>query len=120
MVSCLGYAPPVSLHFSFFVHPYSGANDTDGFLAVHHLFTIGTVFSHDFLVSVAKQGVGDIVLANKLVMRFFIIRRDAEDKCIEFLEFFIQSGESNGLFCASRCVIFGIEVDDYILSAKVL
>ena len=120
MVSSFGDTAPVFLYLSVGPHPHGGPDDAHGDLAVHFLFPEGIVFRHDFFFGIAQQGKGNIEFCCKFLVGCFVVRGNAQDSRIEFLEFAVNVTESLGFLGSPGGVVLGIKVDDNVLASEIL
>jgi hypothetical protein len=100
--------------------PDGRANNPHNGFAVHLLFTKGPVFFHDLFLRVAQKGKGDTDSGDKVQVGGFIVRRYTQNNRIEFFELTIQVTEALGFRSSPGGVVFGIKIQDHMLTFKIL
>ena len=63
-------------------------------------------------VGVGNQREGKVVLRNKLLMRCCRVATYADDRVAELCEFVVVIAQTTRLRRATRCVVFGVEIND--------
>ena len=103
-------------NFSLFIDDDRGADDAGGFFAVHHFFTVGAIGLVDFEVRIGEEGKVEFVVFAKFLVTLQAVSTDAEHDRIFLFEILLQVAKVAGLNGATGCVVFGVKIQDDLLS----
>jgi hypothetical protein len=106
------HAPHHAGDVAFGVDHERGTLDAHRLLAVHVSLLPDAVLLRDVVSRVRQQREGERVLLLELRVRRLIVGADAEDDGTAVTEVRVDIPDAARLRRASRCVVFGIEVED--------
>src|SRR5215212_7259247 len=93
------------------VNKESGPADAHVFSSHEALGSINAVVFRYFILSISNKRIWDVHAFTKLLMRCLIVRRNTNDFDAYIVEPFIVSSKFGCLCSATRCEIFGVEID---------
>ena len=103
---------------SVLVYQECSALDAHIFLAVHALFFPDSISLGGFVIRIGKKCERKIEFFFELRLSLRSIRRDSYNHRVLFCELLAVVPESAGLFCATRSVGPGIEIQHHSLSSQ--
>ena len=108
---------PLGTQFAIGCNQESAANDTHEFAAIERFLTDHIEFPAQLLVRIGDQVERELLLGFEFLVRGQAITRNAQHDGLLAAEFRVQSAEIQTLLRASRCAVFGIEIQNDVLAA---